>query len=298
MSPLPRSFDEASWRLLLQRIKSGKCIPFLGAGACYGVLPLGAQIATEWADQHSYPLDDRTDLARVAQFLAVELDALYPKTVLADQLRQAQAPDFTQADEPHANLAALPLPMYITTNYDDFMFKALQAPPANKAPKVDYCRWNSLTRKEPALIESDYRASIANPLVYHFHGHAGLEQSMVLTEDDYLDFLVNMSREASMHPPQVMKALGESSLLFIGYKLADWDFRVLFRSLVNYMERSLARVHLSVQLVPIADSATDEQKMNALRYLDKFFGKSDIRIYWGTSREFVRELRQRWGDFQ
>ena len=37
--------DEKSWQLLVQRVNDGKCTPFIGAGACYGVLPLGADIA-------------------------------------------------------------------------------------------------------------------------------------------------------------------------------------------------------------------------------------------------------------
>ena len=65
--------EERDWELLLRRIKNGKCTPFLGAGACYGVLPLGSDIARKWAQEYHYPLHDSNDLARVAQFLAVQV---------------------------------------------------------------------------------------------------------------------------------------------------------------------------------------------------------------------------------
>ena len=75
---MPNTLGERDWDLLLRRIKAGKCTPFLRAGACYGVLPLGSHIAQEWAEEHDYPLEDCGDLARVAQFLAVQYDPMFP----------------------------------------------------------------------------------------------------------------------------------------------------------------------------------------------------------------------------
>ena len=46
---------DRDWDLLLKRINKGNCTPFLGAGVCYGVLPLGAEIAKEWVEEYGYP---------------------------------------------------------------------------------------------------------------------------------------------------------------------------------------------------------------------------------------------------
>ncbi len=46
----PDGWDEGDWEGLLYAIKFKQCTPFLGAGACAGVLPLGGEIAREWAD--------------------------------------------------------------------------------------------------------------------------------------------------------------------------------------------------------------------------------------------------------
>jgi hypothetical protein len=35
--------------------------------------------------------------------------------------------------------------------------------------------------------------------------------------------------------------------------------------------------------------------LHALNYLDKYFGKSDVKVYWGSCRDFSRELRARSG---
>lgn len=137
---------ESDWKLLLTRADDGLCTPFLGAGAVAHALPLGADIAARWAKAHGYPLEDGHDLARVAQFVAVHQDdAMYPKELLGDELRTLALPDFTAPGEPHMILARMPLPVFITTNYDDSMYQALVA--AGKDPRREVCRWN----RSPAL---------------------------------------------------------------------------------------------------------------------------------------------------
>ena len=295
---MPKTLEERDWRLLLTRIRSGECTPFLGAGACYGVLPLGADVAGEWAKEYSYPLDDSCqDLARVAQFLAVEYDNMFPKGELAKKLRDVVPPDFNEPDEPHSILAGFPLPIYITTNYDDFMVQALKS--RNRDPKQELCQWNDLLKNQKSVFgpESDFQPTVANPVVFHLHGHFGVPQSMVLTEDDYLDFLVEVSRFQEILPPRIEEAFASTSLLFLGYRLTDWDFRVLFRSIVTYLAKSLGMTHISVQLVPGEVGISEEQKEKAREYLDHYFGDQKIRVYWGTCREFITELGKRWEEF-
>ena len=298
------TLPELYWNLLLERIKDGECTPFLGAGACAGVLPLGSEIAERWARDEGYPLDDCTDLARVAQFLAVQYDAIRPKQELIRQFRRVEAPNFTNPYEPHRVLADLPLPVYITTNYDNFLFQALSqaeyAPGLKKSPVREVCRWNKYIQtkfKHQSTLhrQSSYsRITEKTPVIFHLHGHAELAESMVLTEDDYLDFLVNISKDEDLLPPRIQEAMAGTSLLFLGYRLSDWNFRVLFRSVVGYLEKSIARAHISVQLVPLKEGHSDEQRSKAQAYLQRYFGDLKIQVYWGTAASFTRELRDRW----
>ncbi len=290
---MAQTLREQDWEILLGRIQKGKCTPFLGAGAAYGALPLGSDIAQNWATEYGYPLPDSSDLARVAQFLAVSTkDSMFPKEKILESFKDCTAPDFTAPDEPHAILADLPLPIYMTTNYDDFMLKALVT--RNRQPQRELCSWNSFLRGRPSVFDSPetYQPSVSNPIVYHLHGHIGVPESLVLTEDDYLDFLVSISRDHNLLPPRIQEAFTGASLLFIGYRLADWDFRVLFRGLVTAMESSLRRISVAVQLPP-GSAAPDAQK-----YLTDYFDDINVRVYWGTAREFAAELRQRWERLQ
>ncbi|HYY56315.1 MAG TPA: SIR2 family protein [Pyrinomonadaceae bacterium] len=291
MSDLHGDID---WEGLLLTIKYGKCTPFLGAGACHGVLPLGSSVAREWAEKYEYPLDDCNNLARVAQFVAVERGAMRPKYEIKERFGDVKPPDFTDPLEPHGLLADLPMPVYITTNYDNFMVQALRA--RNKNPRQELCRWNSVIKDHPSVFEEepDFKPSVEEPIVFHLHGHIEVPESLVLTEDDYLDFLLRISRDQDLIPKRIRRAFTQTSLMFIGYQLADWNFRVIFRSLISYLEISTRASHVSVQLVPLSDQATDGQKAKAREYLDDYYEKLEVDVFWGTGREFVADLRKQW----
>ena len=288
--------SEINWSMLVSRIKNGKCTPFLGAGACAGVLPLGRALAQKWAQTYGYPLDDSSDLIRVSQYIAVTQDPMWPREEIVREFAQVGEPDFANPLEPHGLLADLPLPIYMTTNYDDFMMRALRH--RQRAPVQALCRWNDFLRantKSP-FEDRTFEPSATNPVVFHLHGHNGVPESLVLTEDDYLDFLVELTRNTDhqMLPPRIEQALSGTSLMFLGYAVSDSDFRVLFRRLVGYLTRSIARVHVSVQLAPGSSDMSDERKQKALEYLSQYFGNLQIQVYWGTCQQFVAELRKRW----
>jgi hypothetical protein len=72
-------------------------------------------------------------------------------------------------------------------------------------------QWNHhLQRSEPSALVTDYSPSPANPLAYHVHGHSQNPSSLVLTEDDYIDFLVNISGDEYGLPPIIQRAINGS----------------------------------------------------------------------------------------
>ncbi len=281
--------EDREWELLLRRIRDGKCTPFLGAGACYGILPLGSDIARSWAKEYDYPMDDVYDLPRVAQYLSVQYDSMYPKEeLIKDFFSDEKKPDFSENNEPHGILADLPLPVYLTTNYDSFMVQALEA--SGKKPQREYCRWNETIKYNPSIFDdASYQPDSQNPVVFHLHGLDKVPESLVLTDDDYLDFLINISKEQNLLPHLIQRAMAGSSLLFIGYSLEDWTFRVLFRGLVNSTESALRRISV--------DAPESTQRL-IQKYRNMYFDKIDIRIHWGNARNFVEELNSRWKAFQ
>ncbi|HYY59070.1 MAG TPA: SIR2 family protein [Pyrinomonadaceae bacterium] len=294
MSTTSLLLDNQDWEQLIRGIKEGRCTPFLGAGISYGLLPLGAQIAQQWAQAYNYPMADSYNLIRVSQFLAVEEYPMFPKDELVRMFKESTVvPNLGEANQPHRVLAELPLTTYITTNYDNFMAQALVS--RFRDAKEEICRWNSQVRSRPSLFDEGYRPSPANPVVFHLHGRIQEPYSLVLTEDDYFDFLVNVSQDTSIIPQQIQKSLTQTSLLFIGYGLADWNFRVLLQSLSRFMEQGLRRHHLAVMLPP---EAQEGQAERSLEYWSKYYQRININVCWATASDFLTELRRRWNDSQ
>ena len=293
--------NDKDWTVLTKRIKRGKCTPFLGAGVNEKALPLGSEIATAWAKEHGYPLTDSYDLARVAQFLAVEFeDFVHPKELIIEQFNKQKPADYPRPDSPVSILAGLPLPIFMTTNYDDFLMKALVE--LGKHPTRELCRWNAATRDKESIFDRDrevFTPTIDHPVVYHLHGHDEIPESLVLHEDDYLEFLVafakrdnltNQSRLGALIPPVIKQAITGTSLLFVGYGLRDWSFRVVFQGMIDSYERVLHRKSIAVQLPP-DDEQVDREK--AEKYLNDYFESMRVSVFWGTAKEFLAELQQR-----
>lgn len=218
------------WEELVRRINRCQLTPFLGAGISRPPLPGATELAEELAAACGYPFRNR-DLMAVAQFMATTVDGAAPKAAVQERFQQVADPDFRDPAQPHAVLASLPIPVYLTTNYDDYMEKALGA--VNRTAQVEVCRWNSgLRRRRSYLAERE--PDLGAPVVFHLHGHIDDPDSFVLTEDDYLDFMVNARRyEAASDmslqalPPKVDELISTTSLLFLGYGLRDWNLRVL-----------------------------------------------------------------------
>jgi hypothetical protein len=293
---MSKLLSNEDWDVLLRRIKQGRCTPFLGAGAAYGVLPLGGDIAKQWAEKYEDPMEDRSNLIAVSQFLALKYsDSVFPKDLIVEMFQESGVPDYNDPTEPHRVLADLNLPVYVTTNYDDFMVKALVR--HHRQPNRILCQWNravkDYVRDNPTILEKDptYKPTVANPVVFHLHGHVPIAESLVLTEDDYMDFLVNISADPNLIPAPIARALTGSSLLFIGYRITDWNFRVLLRSLDRFAESSVSRLNVAVMRAP---AGADEVKEKTQDYLTKYYENIDVRVYWGTARDFVKELWERW----
>jgi hypothetical protein len=286
-----RGLSEKDWEYLLRQIQKGKCTPLVGAGASYGTLPLASDIASQWARQYDYPFNDPHDLARVSQFVTVTTDPSYPKQQMVDLLSQVDPPNFNDPNSIHGTLAELPLPVYLTLSYDDFMLKALRQ--RDKDVKVDVCRWNKYVQPEESSLDY-FQPTVANPLVFHLYGTSEQPESLVLTTDDYLDLIFNVARDQRLFPPRIQQALTSTVLLFIGTAFADINLQVLLQVISSFKQMSLMRQGF-IQLVPPTGSNGREERVR--NYLQAYFEKQDIRIYWGTAQQFSDELKERWMEF-
>lgn len=302
------------WPSVLRGIRGGRCTPILGPGLLESLLGSSRDLARRWAETYGFPMapHHRDDLAQVAQYLAVNQDPEFPRSELMDYLRQellqrydkGLEPGLDRADldellakvgaqqqalnptEPHRVLAGLGFPLYLTTNPDPLLTTSLKS--AGREPIVAICPWNEYV--EQTQLDDAHEPSPQEPLVYHLFGRFNEPDSLVLTEDDYFDYLIGVTSNKDLIPESVRRSLADTALLFLGFHMDDWSFRVLFRSIMRQEGGGRRRkyAHVAVQIDP--EEGRFLQPERARRYLESYFQTDDIRIYWGSVEDFVRDL--------
>ena len=190
-------------------------------------------------------------------------------------------------DNPLLLLASLDLPIYLTTSYHTFLEAALER--SGKQPRTEFCRWHQRLESLPGGVAGDYQPTREEPLVYHLYGLDTYPESLVLTEDDHLEFLVaiarDMSRDTDRIPKRIRQALSDSSLILLGYDLRSWEFRTLFWGLIKFRP-PIKQENVSVQVAP-----DDTEKL----YLDKYLSEARFRVVWREVLQYVQELYQSMG---
>jgi hypothetical protein len=318
------SLDDDQWEELLTSIDEGWCTPFIGPEAYTLGVPIVKDMATKWAHDYHYPLEDSPELAKVAQFLAIDKgDNMYPKKGISKVLREINPPDFSSEENrntPYAFLADLNLPIYITTNYDYFMEAALKKR-GGKDPVSEFCIWNEelydlVKDVKPISIfdKEEYTPSPTHPLVYHLYGvhrisreyypyyqekrDIDIPQSMVLTEKDYIDFVISLNRrdEKTSLPTVIRTAITTTPWLFLGYSLQDIGFRVIFQGVTSFLKVERPNISIAVQLPP---NFSEEKMDKVQKYLEQYTKNMyKINVYWKKTDTFVKELRERLDKFR
>jgi hypothetical protein len=319
-------FDQwPKWPALIRTIHRGQCTPILGPGLLDCLLGPVPEVARDWARKYHFPLSphQREDLPTVAQYVSINQARLFPHEELGEHLHakilahyreilgaDLQAATVGQLSEvvekvgawrrqqdpadPHRVLARLPCRVYITANPGNLLTAALEDPELEprRTPHVEVCVWND--RLARAHIPYGGDPTPEEPLVYQLFGRLDEPRSMVVTQDDYFDYLIGVTRNRALIPPVVRDSLADSLLLFLGFRVDDWSFRALLRSIVQQSGSSLLDdyAHVAVQLDPGGEQAADPEA--ARRYLEQYFSRTAVSIYWGRTEDFVRELRDQW----
>jgi hypothetical protein len=324
-TPTPPAPPFEPWNALLSNLRAGTCTPILGNGMLEPLMGTTREIARRWAETYRFPLapHDRDDLPQVAQFLEVSQDRNFPRYELARYLSRALRRRFGAhpelaalpadakfgevlvaagralrtepgAIEPHALLASLPFPVFITTNGDGLLADTLTRLPADKGgPKTPTVVTFDPDDEDTAATPPP---TAQHPLICHLFGHFEDPLSVVLTEDDYFKYLINFAARRDRLPAVVKRKLVGSSLLFLGFRLEEWDFRVLLESIDAMQGSGKLRdyAQVAVQIDPEGGRFLDPA--SARRYLERHsrFTSASISIYWGKVADFLAELSRRW----
>lgn len=297
-------------------------------------LTIDEQLTREWANAIGYPSSDDHNLARVAKFLvteemedselakakylmflsnmllifAEENQAGYGDLISAlkkdihnrtfsDITRHLDYPRFPEGmDDPLRTLAKLPLPIYITTSYFDFLERALES--EGKQPQTQVIFWSGheFNEKPEHIADPRFEPTVSNPVVYHLYGLEDYPRTLVLSEDDYWSFLITVTDDPNTQNPVVPYRLRshikESRLLLLGYQVGDWDYRILQQFLQKYRIDGYSPRGTLIQLKPGGKQLGDMQK--SVSYLTQYFGQKRLDVEWTSYEEFIRKLWNEW----
>ncbi len=272
-----------NWDVLNRRLDTGHVTPVLGAGASIDVVGSAVDLAAELATACQLPFTTRDALDKVAQYAAIDRDM--PGEQLAELLRvrltNLRVADRCTEHDIYRYLTAVDIPVWLTTNYDDMIKRGLAY--NNTAARVSVALWTppDLHWDNGQYDLGAWEPSTAEPLVFHLHGRYGDERSMVITENDYLEYLEQMARDqGTLLPACVRRRLNTTSLLFVGYSFNDPNFHLLLR------QWQTPKQCYAVQPAPFRSdvelAAFTPYYERRLRELTQ----ADIKVFWGTATEF------------
>ena len=265
----------------------GRVVPLLGAGVnlCgrpenwtwqHGdptYLPSGDELAGFLAEYFEFPAErseaSRLDLARVSQYAAViqgsgplheELhqlfDADYPPTGLHSFL--AELPSLQRE-----RLGAAKYQLIVTTNYDDALERAFrdagepyelivyEAEGDNRGNFVHVPHDGQGPQRIETPNEYDAIPHSDRTVILKMHGAVDRgdpdRDSYVITEDHYIEYLARKD-VSNLIPVQIAAKLRKSSFLFLGYRMRDWNLRVILHRI--WGEQRLSYKSWAIQLEP------------------------------------------------
>ena len=278
---------DRKWKKLIRDLHEGRCILMLGSGLS-GIKKEGQwqSLSTAFSEYLATQLDEEgikyekgqeKNLPYISQLFMTIEDVR--RIDLEDEAKDFIKSNTTEIPPIYHQLAQLPISLVINTSFDDNNIEKA----FNRTGKSCHSHFYNFKRKSLERINSE-KISINSPLIYNLFGAIDKTESMVLTDEDQLEFVHNVVRENPGIPEQVLEQFDHSkTYLFFGFNLEHWQFRLLLESL-NLKEGN--QTHAPNGLQPLSGIT---KKIFETRFKFHFIDRGMV--------EFLAELTQRYGDF-
>ena len=305
-SDTEQEVQENYWRhvnKIADKVRAKECILFLGS-AIHVAPPsasayqypahhcplIGKKLSSLLAEKSGYREEDRHNLQRVSWYYEWKFQF---RNLLVDEVKAA----VHNGREPSPvlrGLARLGFPLVVTTNYDQLYEQALHQVARERAREegkseaevadvlADFEKCVYSKRKEPTK-DCGKKPSSERPYLLKIHGDIFADESLVITDEDYIHFVYRMADKARYRPvgDRMLHHLSTWPTLFIGYSLKDYNLRLLFKSLRWNLDDAGIPPSYSVDFKP--DILIRDVWQGRLRYIR--FIEKDL---W----EFVPDLYQ------
>ena len=284
------------WDKLCRNIYEGKCILLLGPE--FPLVDTSTNTPTTFSKLSSEFLkEELRQLDRLPAFVADHLDDRelsqlacdyinykgIDKKINRDDLENLLA-DFlneTQtklSSDAFTKLAALPFTFIVNTSHTNFFSTSLAQ--YDKSPESAYYNFRG---KKIDLVESvntDELGTKLHPFVYNLFGSTKEPSSLVLSENDLVQFIINIISKNPGLPANVKSELAnqEKSFLFLGFGFLgrNWYFRILLQALESNNKGRMSYALECINNIQNNEDPTvlffrDELKLSLYRYDQKDF---------------------------
>lgn len=160
--------------------------------------------------------------------------------------------------ESHDILVHLPVKTIITTNWDCLI--------------EEYYKKNYNIELKKIIYDKDLPFSINKPKLIKIHGDINYSDSIVFSENDYLNFIYS----DTLLKHYISASIATSTILFIGYSFSDFDLKILYNYVLN-------------KLFPLTNQAyifiPEKPDFTKLFYQDQYFSNKKINIIYYNNKE-------------
>jgi len=287
--------------LLAEQLLAERCLIFLGAGAAVDPtnadLPTARELSKEMAAKCILEWHEYVPLSTTAFYYEFFYTREKLNRFLVDRIGDPAIPPastVTTLVRMIAKLEALKKRcLVVTTNYDrqfETAYKALLGRPPGV---IVYRGANDPNSKAKPLHDGlscapEFWLPDLPTYLYKMHGCISDpgDQNLVITEEDYINFLTNsLSQDSSKRLLHYVRGkLALSTVLFIGYSLSDWNFRVIFKATAE----DKASTSFAVQLNQ--DPQGNDLEAARQAALVKFWGNRRIDIINAEASFFMSDL--------
>lgn len=217
-------------RPMINDIEHGRCLPFIGSGFSKNAsLPAGSAMPN-WRELASaLAAEAGIDATQDPPVIAQQYQSRFGRVQLIEAIRAALHSDEVQPGQAHRIFCDLPFDTIYTTNFDLLLESA-------------YTESGRPFRSLVGELQMPFHAGRLGSSIVKMHGDLRHEEHIVVTEDDYDAFLDDHPIVAT----HLSAMLITRTPLFIGYSLADPDFRQI-RNIVRARLGTFERMSYLVQ---------------------------------------------------
>lgn len=287
---------------IAEQILKGNCLFFLGAGASYDSkrksLPTAKVLSRDMAHKCGLEWHDYIPLSTIAFYYEFvrgrkKLNAYLKECIHDEKIEPSRTIEYL-IDIICILEEKKEQTFVITTNYDTHFERAYERVTKRKPEVITYTGGQDFNKSNIEL-HTGLNASTSDwfqtelTTLYKIHGciSDSTDRNLIITEEDYVNFVTNAlsQDERKRLLRHALARIQNSTILFVGYSLTDWNFRVIFKATTEGKESEsyALQKHIASDGVPTLEQARWESSV-------KFWDDRNVDIINAEGTDFMADL--------